>query len=316
MVVVQPMPAADNARLLRRKLLPPHALFHDFGLLPLIHSTSPAKSTSKPKVLETTGCGTSRDPQDVAPPKRPCWTPTPLKRHILLGFITVFASLLVALAILFGYSRNHHGLSTADQRLYYVWTYGPTAGKESRDLKIYINSCVVLSMVAVSWAQVVYRTKQLMPWKTMTAAPQTASKSVLLDYASPSALVALLRALSSSHHTVSAIIISSFILIGLTISSTALFTPQCVDVVGQNVPVLTTDRFDFAGFDWASTDARPAENVYATSILGLRYLAGTTAQYAVQGLSGISSEYRVCSTTSKLCTYDRFRFKQDNCGYR
>ena len=59
---------------------------------------------------------------------QPCWTPFPLRQHVLLGFISVFASLLTALAVLFSYSQSHQGLSTADERLYYLWTYGPTAG--------------------------------------------------------------------------------------------------------------------------------------------------------------------------------------------
>lgn len=67
---------------------------------------------------------------------RPCWTPFPLRRHVLLGFISVFASLLVALAVLFSYSRSYQGLSTANERLYYLWTYGPTAGMTHKSFEV------------------------------------------------------------------------------------------------------------------------------------------------------------------------------------
>ena len=54
---------------------------------------------------------------------QPCWTPFPLRRHVLLAFISVFTSMIVVLAVLFSYSRSHQGVSAADKRLYYVWTY-------------------------------------------------------------------------------------------------------------------------------------------------------------------------------------------------
>ena len=132
----------------------------------------------------------------------------------------------------------------------------------------------------------------------MAVAPQIATKSVLLDYVSPIGPVALLRALSNGHHTVSASIISSLILLRLTVLSTGLFSPQSVEVTANNVSLLTTNKFSFAGFDWASTDARPAEIVYATSVLGLKYPAGTTAQYAVQEFSETSGED--CSRSCRL----------------
>ena len=127
MTVTEPAVAADNERLLRRKPIPSDAFRNDFELPPLSHSTSPQKATDSPAVVES-GSSTQGDCQSDHPRRRPYWTPTILKRSALLGFIALFSSLFIALAILFGYSQSHQGLSTADQRLCYIWTYGPTAG--------------------------------------------------------------------------------------------------------------------------------------------------------------------------------------------
>lgn len=125
----------------------------------------------------------------------------------------------------------------------------------------------------------------------MAAAAQPASKSILLDYISPVAPVALWRAISNSHLAVVLSILSSFIIIALTVASTGLFVLAHVDVTTHAAPLLTTNRFSFDRFDWASTDARPAGLVYATTRLGLQYPAGTTVQYAVQDFSTPSGSF-------------------------
>jgi hypothetical protein len=68
-------------------------------------------------------------PEDVSLSRTRSWIPFYLRRAVLLGFVVLFVSLIVTLAALYGYSQNHQGLSIADEKDYYLWTYGPTAGQ-------------------------------------------------------------------------------------------------------------------------------------------------------------------------------------------
>ena len=57
------------------------------------------------------------------------WTPFYLRKVVLLTFVGTFTSFVIILAVLFAYSSQHHGLSTANDQEFYLWTYGPTAGQ-------------------------------------------------------------------------------------------------------------------------------------------------------------------------------------------
>lgn len=63
--------------------------------------------------------------QPTAP--RP-WSPLFLRRTVLSGLVAFLIALMIAIAALFGVSNRDGGLASADQRLYYLWVYGPTAG--------------------------------------------------------------------------------------------------------------------------------------------------------------------------------------------
>lgn len=57
------------------------------------------------------------------------WNPKFLHPATLLGFAISYAAMIAALQILYSVSQRNHGLSTTDQKLHYLWTYGPTTGK-------------------------------------------------------------------------------------------------------------------------------------------------------------------------------------------
>jgi hypothetical protein len=57
------------------------------------------------------------------------WFPAALRRRSLLAFIAAYAVLILVLAVLFGYSNQHDGLASSDEKYHYLWTYGPTAGR-------------------------------------------------------------------------------------------------------------------------------------------------------------------------------------------
>lgn len=56
------------------------------------------------------------------------WRPFYLRKHVLISFAIIFISLLVAVETLYQLSQHRHRLVSAEQRLKYLWTYGPTAG--------------------------------------------------------------------------------------------------------------------------------------------------------------------------------------------
>ena len=57
------------------------------------------------------------------------WTPFFHRRPFLLGYLVTIITIQVALAVLFWYSQKNHGLQQVQNKLQYLWTYGPTAGK-------------------------------------------------------------------------------------------------------------------------------------------------------------------------------------------
>lgn len=59
---------------------------------------------------------------------RSTWTPTLNRRRIICGFLLVHILLIVAVSVLAFYSAHNQGLATAEAKLRYSWTYGPTAG--------------------------------------------------------------------------------------------------------------------------------------------------------------------------------------------
>lgn len=57
------------------------------------------------------------------------WIPHALQRRTPTLFIATYVFLIASLAVLFSFSNKHQGLTTSNQRLHYLWTYGPTAGE-------------------------------------------------------------------------------------------------------------------------------------------------------------------------------------------
>lgn len=56
------------------------------------------------------------------------WVPRVLRRRAMVAFVSVFAALLSVLIALYVYSKVDNGIDAEEDKNYYVWTYGPTAG--------------------------------------------------------------------------------------------------------------------------------------------------------------------------------------------
>jgi hypothetical protein len=149
---------------------------------------------------------------------------------------------------------------------------------------------LVLTILAAFWEQVVYRTKQLMPWRVMAIGPQPASKSVLLDYVSSMDLTSLYHSIRNSHTAVTLAITASFMIKAVIVFSTGLFASQYINVIRDHMTLIAHNKFDGSNFDWSSVDARPASVVFGVEGLGLALPPGTTKQHAVQSFSDPSGK--------------------------
>jgi hypothetical protein len=57
------------------------------------------------------------------------WAPSVLQRTAILLFIATFLIILFSIIALFIASKKKNGLASVNSKDYYLWTYGPTAGK-------------------------------------------------------------------------------------------------------------------------------------------------------------------------------------------
>jgi hypothetical protein len=216
------------------------------------------------------------------------WVPWSLRRSVLVGHGVLFVVLILALEVLNRVSQRKQGLATSSERLHYLWTYGPTASKNLSNLSYGIFSfAIVLQLITALWSQIEYRTKQLMPWKNLRAGPSNASSSILLDYISPWAPVALFKALKGQSHPVYAAMIGSLLVHLTIVASTGLIALQTQSFTNSNAKFRLYDRFNSNDTE-PTVDSRPATVALGVQRFNLMYPPGTSGEYAVQSFSGLS----------------------------
>ena len=133
------------------------------------------------------------------------WRPFYLRRTVLLGFISVFVSIAVAIESLLAVSNRDHGLATSTSSVHYLWTYGPTA---------------FLTGLAALWARTEYQSQMITPWNRLSQKITPASHSLLLNYMFQSLPFALLNSLRKRDFIVSiARIVSIILKIVITLST-------------------------------------------------------------------------------------------------
>jgi hypothetical protein len=57
------------------------------------------------------------------------WIPWSLRCRFLISNCLLFAVFIVVLEVLYSISQRHNGLASSEEKLYYLWTYGPTASR-------------------------------------------------------------------------------------------------------------------------------------------------------------------------------------------
>ncbi|KIW02430.1 uncharacterized protein PV09_06246 [Verruconis gallopava] len=150
------------------------------------------------------------------------WSPWPLRFITLLAVVAFLSSSISALEILSLLSRRPDGIRKWTETARFIWTYPPP---------------LLFIILASVWSQVEYRTKQLMPWRTMATAPASASHSILLNYITPLNIISFTQSLSSGHPGVAVSIAVGFLNKLTIIISTAVLSLQDGKLIIQPIPL-------------------------------------------------------------------------------
>ncbi|KAK5653618.1 hypothetical protein OQA88_8647 [Cercophora sp. LCS_1] len=209
------------------------------------------------------------------PSTRKPWSPIFLRRTVLSMLVAFLVVLMIAIAALFGVSNKNGGLSSADERLYYLWVYGPTA---------------VLTLIAAIWAPVEYRGKQITPWIILSRGFRPATDNVLLDYVDGINFVDLFKSFRKRHWLAFSVIGASFLIQLATVVSSGLFVSSHLLLHDDNTPLVARDAFGVSGRFTAGS--KPATNVFGALTSNLSFPAGTDGGYAFQRFDAGRGELR------------------------
>jgi len=202
------------------------------------------------------------------PPK--FWTPMPLRRWILAGFIFYFVVLIITFLALFVISNRNQGIATANLSWYYLWVYGPT---------------MAFALLAAFWAPVEYRVKQMAPWVAMADTFRPAEQGLLVNYVDRISFTGLFVSTRKRHWLVCLGIAASFIIQGATVASSGLFTSSSIITRREDAQLVTDEAFSVQKL--VPTGPGPTIDIYAVITSNLSYPAGTTGQYAFQQFSAL-----------------------------
>ncbi|KAF9888484.1 hypothetical protein FE257_008591 [Aspergillus nanangensis] len=161
-------------------------------------------------------------------PTHDLWSPRFLSGPALLAFTAIYGAIFVSLVVLYDQSQANDGLVATNNRLHYLWTYGPTA---------------VFTVIMALWGQVEYQAKLLAPWQEMAGRPSPAQNSVFLDCISPWNVIVLFQSIKRRQPLVFFSIAGSLLLRLLIVISTGLFVSEVVTVSLANIPLEATREF-------------------------------------------------------------------------
>ncbi|KAL1636912.1 hypothetical protein SLS56_001009 [Neofusicoccum ribis] len=228
------------------------------------------------------------------------WTPFFLRKEILTAFACVYVAFVATVAILFGYSETHDGLSTPNPSYFLLWQYGPTA---------------VLTLVAAFWGQVEYRTKQLAPWALMANNPQPAERSILLDFIEPLALVSLAKSLRTpGTYAVAVAIVGALLLKLATVLSTGLFILQPTIVHRAAHDLMAFNDFKDVNYSSLSIDRRAFARVSSINMTGLVNVFHSDLECETLSIERVSSWHYDRTMSSGEGTTLIFNLSSTTCG--
>lgn len=77
---------------------------------------------------------------EVQSPLKP-WRPRWLRRRVIFAFAAWFVAIAAILEPLFSFSQRASGIASSKENLYYLWTFGPTAG----EIFLIVGSCLSIA---------------------------------------------------------------------------------------------------------------------------------------------------------------------------
>ncbi|KAI8954279.1 hypothetical protein F4801DRAFT_595692 [Xylaria longipes] len=219
--------------------------------------------------------------------KKQEWRPQYLRQTVLLPSIFLCVSLIIAVELLFWYSRKNHGFPKSDNSLHYLWKYGPTA---------------ILTVIGSVWTRINYQAKMTAPWNRLAQGPAGAEKTLLLDYINPLPPVSVVNAIRNKDFGVAAagtITLLWSLIIAISASFINL-TPT--DNHQTTVPVVLTTRFkhDSAALENASSISH--YNMLGLQRVNLTFPDGVSDRYTYQRFAGRN----IPSTAELHTTVDGF----------
>lgn len=196
---------------------------------------------------------------------RPVWT----RRSVLSVFLLCFLAMLAALEVVNIFSIRHDGLASTDMSYHYLWTYGPTA---------------ILTLFLALWNRVDYRIRQMAPWVAMHKdSSVSASKSLFLDYISPTMPEILWNSLINRDFGVTASTLVANSVTILVVVSTSLLSLVPRPATLTDVPYQTTLKFINNETAILTSASELQGNIIdAIDTLNLSYPFGTTPEHAYQ----------------------------------
>lgn len=229
----------------------------------------------------------------------PTWTDFYLRPVFLISLSVFLTSIIAVLEVLHYISQHDQGLVTASEDMHYIWTYGPTFGKQPARLGsmrwTLLTRYIVLTMIAALWGQLEQRAKQIMPWCLMSRGEAPAQNSLMLNYVTSSTLGSLFRSLRKKHLLVSIGICGSLILRLIIVFASGLLRLEYRSVVLERT-LIVEDIFDLMKNTESWDTIFPVTNglkYWAILRYGLPYPHGTTSELAVQSfITGDDSKFR------------------------
>lgn len=145
---------------------------------------------------------------------------------------------------------------------------------------------IVLTILAAFWAQVEYRTKQLMPWALMSLGKPSTKHPLLLNYLMSTNPESLLRSIKRRHFPVSIGISGSLLLRLLIIFSTGLLSLEYRPIT-HDKEIIVLDSLDLGKQvePVIGTPQQPVDTAlyfWGTRAHDLPLPRGVTSEFAVQ----------------------------------
>ncbi|CAK7232623.1 hypothetical protein SEUCBS140593_008323 [Sporothrix eucalyptigena] len=196
------------------------------------------------------------------------WRPYYLQRKILSAFFAIFAACIIVAEALLDYSGRNAGL----------------LGETNTSLRYFLSIVppAVLSIIAALWSRVEYQAKISAPWLRLAKGPDSADKTLLLDYFTMVPPRDAIRAMKNGDTAVACASIIAMLLKIVIIVSTGMISLNVLSNTEETVPITLTTQFVNNGSKLATVGTVPLLTMLGLQRDNLTFPDGTSSQFAFQ----------------------------------